>query len=106
MTWGEMTLMALLGFLVVVAVLTIMIFIMKGFGAAFTREPKKTVKKASAPASEDEVVAAIAAAIALSQKEAHDTESGVLTFNNVPRAYSPWNAKVHGLTEVPDRRVW
>ncbi len=48
-----------------------------------------------------EIIAAIALAMKLYQEDLHDKESEIITINTVARAYSPWNSKIHGLTDVP-----
>ncbi len=48
-----------------------------------------------------EVVAAIALAMKLYEGDLHDHESEIITINTVARAYSPWNSKFHGLTNMP-----
>ena len=111
--WGEMLLMAGIGFLIVFAVLVLLIFIMRGMGWVFTRERKPRVAAASvSPASEpaidhaisdQELVAAIATALKLYKSDLHDRESETLTINRITRAYSPWNSKIHGLTQLPEK---
>ena len=111
--WTEMLLMSLLGFLVVFAVLVLLIFIMKGMGWVFTRQ-KRAAKAAAtgcAVAEEDqdaisnqEIAAAIATALKLYKSNLHDRESEMLTINRIARAYSPWNSKIHGLTQLPERK--
>ena len=109
--WGEMLLMAGIGFLIVLLVLTMLIFIMRGMGWAFTRErkPRVAATPVSEPASDhaisdQELVAAIATALKLYKSDLHDRESETLTINRITRAYSPWNSKIHGLTQVPEKK--
>ena len=108
--WGEMLLMAGIGFLIVFTVLVLLIFIMRGMGWFFTRERKPRVAAAptSEPAidhaiSDQELVAAIATALKLYKSDLHDRESETLTINRITRAYSPWNSKIHGLTQLPEK---
>ena len=108
--WGEMLLMAGIGFLIVFAVLVLLIFIMRGMGWVFTRErkPRVAATPASEPAidhaiSDPELVAAIATALKLYKSDLHDRESETLTINRITRAYSPWNSKIHGLTQLPEK---
>ena len=108
--WGEMLLMAGIGFLIVLLVLTMLIFIMRGMGWVFTRErkPRVAATPASEPASDhaisdQELVAAIATALKLYKSDLHDRESETLTINRITRAYSPWNSKIHGLTQLPEK---
>ena len=108
--WGEMLLMAGIGFLIVFLVLVLLIFIMRGMGWAFTRErkPRVAATPVSEPASDhaisdQELVAAIATALKLYKSDLHDRESETLTINRITRAYSPWNSKIHGLTQLPEK---
>ena len=50
-----------------------------------------------------EVIAAISMALA-QHFDAHDIEDNVLTMKRMKRAYSPWNSKIHGLTELPKHK--
>ncbi len=107
--WSEMLWIALIGFVLVVTLLFGLVGIMKAFGACFTISRKtntnsKTVTPAPQPMISDEEIAAIAAALKLYRGAIHDKESEVLTILNIKRAYSPWNSKIHGLTQLPDRK--
>ncbi len=110
--WPEMLLMALLGFSVVFAVLVLLIFVMKGMGWVFTRQKKaaKIAEKGAAAAEEhdaitdQEIAAAIITALKLYKSNLHDQESEMLTINRITRAYSPWSSKIHGLTQLPERK--
>ena len=109
--WPEMLLMALIGFLLVFVVLVLLIFIMKAMGWIFTRDrkPKAVATSSAEPAldhaiSDQEIAAAIITALKLYKSALHDRESEVLTILNAKRAYSPWNSKIHGLTQLPDRK--
>lgn len=109
--WGEMLLMAGIGFLLVFVVLVLLIYIMKAMGWAFTREHKakvaasaKTEHAHEHAISDQELVAAIATALKLYKSDLHDRESETLTINRITRAYSPWNSKIHGLTQLPERK--
>ena len=111
--WPEMLLMAGLGFAVVFAVLVLLIFIMKAMGWGFTRQKKaaKAAVQGAATAveehdamSDQEIAAAIITALKLYKSNLHDQESEILTINRITRAYSPWNSKIHGLTQVPEHK--
>ena len=109
--WPEMLLMALIGFLLVFVVLVLLIYIMKAMGWFFTREHKaKVAASAVTPHAHDhaisdqELAAAIITALKLYKSNLHDQESEMLTINRITRAYSPWNSKIHGLTQMPDYR--
>ena len=115
--WIEMLLMTLIGFGVVFCVLVLLIFVMKGMGGVFTRQKKaeKVAKAAAAGVvlaeddhheaiSDQEIAAAIITALKLYKSNLHDQESEMLTINRIARAYSPWNSKIHGLTQVPEHK--
>ena len=109
--WPEMLLMALFGFLMVFTVLVLLIFVMKAMGWFFTREHKAKVAATATTAhphdhaiSDQELAAAIITALKLYKSALHDQESEMLTINRITRAYSPWNSKIHGLTQMPDYR--
>ena len=115
--WGGMALMTGIGFAIVFVVLVLLIFIMKGMGVAFTRQKKaeKVAKAAAAGvtlAEEDhheaitdqEIAAAIITALKLYKSNLHDQESEMLTIHRITRAYSPWSSKIHGLTQLPERK--
>ncbi len=109
--WSEMLLMALIGFLLVFVVLVLLIYIMKAMGWVFTREHKaKVAASAATPHAHDhaisdqELAAAIITALKLYKSNLHDQESEMLTINRITRAYSPWNSKIHGLTQVPEKK--
>ena len=51
-----------------------------------------------------EEIAAIATALKIYRSALHDRESEVVTILSIKRAYSPWNSKIHGLTQLPDRK--
>ena len=80
--WGIASLMALVSICLVFTVLTLLIFVLKLFGAAFA-EKKRATATATVAASSDEIseeeVAAIAMAVNLFFNR-HDEESDVLTF--------------------------
>jgi sodium pump decarboxylase gamma subunit len=110
--WGEMLLMAALGFGVVFVVLVLLIFIMKCMGLVFTRQQKaaKIAAKGAVAAdeqdamSDQEIAAAIITALKLYKSNLHDHESEIITINRITRAYSPWNSKIHGLTQLPEHK--
>ena len=109
--WPEMLLMALAGFLLVFVVLVLLIYIMKAMGWIFTRDrkPKAVATTTAEPAldhaiSDEELTAAIITALKLYKSNLHDQESEMLTISRITRAYSPWNSKIHGLTQVPEKK--
>ena len=117
MGWGDMLLMAGIGFAIVFGVLVLLIYIMRGMGWVFTRQ-KKAEKAAKAAAagvavaeddhheaiSDQEIAAAIITALKLYKSNLHDQESEMLTIHRITRAYSPWSSKIHGLTQLPERK--
>ena len=116
MGWIDMLLMAGIGFGVVFIVLVLLIYIMRGMGWVFTRQ-KKAEKAAKAAAagvavaeedheaiSDQEIAAAIMTALKLYKSNLHDQESEMLTIHRITRAYSPWSSKIHGLTQLPERK--
>jgi len=109
--WSEMLWVALISICLVFLVLVLLIGVMKLFGYAFSARRVGTQAKthstntpiAQGQLHEDEV-AAIATALRLYTSALHDRESEVLTILSIKRAYSPWNSKIHGLTQMPNRK--
>ena len=101
--WSEMLWVALISICLVFFVLLLLVWVRKGFGAAFSRRNAKNPEAAQAQLH-DEEIAAIATALKMFRSELHDRESEVLTILSIKRAYSPWNSKIHGLTQMPDRK--
>ena len=111
--WPEMLLMAGIGFALVFLVLVLLIYVMRFMGWVFTRQ-KKAAKAAAAGAvvadddneaiSDQEIAAAIMTALKLYKSNLHDQESEMITIHRIARAYSPWSSKIHGLTQLPERK--
>lgn len=101
--WSEMLWVALISICLVFIVLVLLVFVMKFFGYLFTR-PQTAVAPVVTGQLHEEEIAAIVTALALFKDEMHDRESEVLTIQSIKRAYSPWNSKIHGLTQVPDKK--
>ena len=111
--WPEMLLMAGIGFALVFLVLVLLIFIMKGMGWVFTHQ-KRTAKVAATGVAvaddeheaitDQEIAAAIITALKLYKSNLHDQESEMITIHRIARAYSPWSSKIHGLTQLPERK--
>ncbi len=108
--WSEMLWVALISVCLVFFVLILLVGIMKLFGLVFAvRQP---AAPATAPSGRpvvqgqlhEEEIAAIATALGIYRSAMHDRESEVLTILSIKRAYSPWNSKIHGLTQMPDRK--
>ncbi len=106
--WSEILWVALISICLVFMVLVLLVFIMKLFGRVFARKqqlpPVATTKPVSQGQLHEEEIAAIAVALKLYKGALHDRESEVLTILSIKRAYSPWNSKIHGLTQMPDRK--
>ncbi|MDE6070610.1 MAG: OadG family protein [Alistipes sp.] len=100
---------ALISICLVFFVLVLLVGVMKCFGLVFARRQPSV---AAAPSGRvvvqgqvhEEEIAAIATALDLYRSAMHDRESEVLTILSIKRAYSPWNSKIHGLTQLPDRK--
>ena len=84
--WSGILTITCVGFCLVIVMLLLLVFVMKGFG------------------SFEETVAAIMTALKLFGSARHDRETEMLTILSIKRAYSPWNSKIHGLTQMPDYR--
>lgn len=107
--WANVLWTALICIALVFIVLLLMVGVMKLFGYVFVKSPVDTSAKKGQKVMEtgqihEEEVAAIMTAIKLYKREMHDKESEVLTITSLKRAYSPWNSKIHGLTQLPDRK--
>ena len=94
--------------------LVCLIGVLTVFGIVATykkKEKKPAAATTAAPAKEQEEemiseakVAAIAIALNLYRGAMHDQESEVITIQAIKRAYSPWNSKIHSLTQLPERK--
>ena len=111
--WSEIGWITLIGFSLVFVLLVLLIYVLKGFALAFTtkKKEKPAAVATAAPAKEQEEemiseakVAAIAIALNLYRGAMHDQESEVITIQAIKRAYSPWNSKIHSLTQLPERK--
>ena len=104
--WSHMLWTALICICAVFFMLVLLIFVMKLFGVVFTKKDKEnqSVSKPQSGQIHEEEIAAIATALKMFKGELHDRESEVLTILNIKRAYSPWNSKIHGLTQMPERK--
>ena len=115
--WPEMLLMAGIGFALVFLTLVLLIFVMRFMGWVFTRQKKaeKVAKAAAAGVAvvedddheaitDQEIAAAIITALKLYKSNLHDQESEMITIHRIARAYSPWSSKIHGLTQLPERK--
>ena len=109
--WSEMLWIALISICLVFTMLVLLIGVMKLFGRIFSKDKSAVKPSAAAPQRkvassqlhEDEI-AAIMTALRLYMSALHDRESEVLTIHSIKRAYSPWNSKIHGLTNIPNKK--
>lgn len=62
------------------------------------------VSEGSSASSEQEVIAAIAAAIHLYNDELHDEEDTIITIQKVEREWTPWNAKYYNMNHYFNNR--
>ncbi len=94
----------------VFCILVLLVGIMKLFGMVFINRRKTAAAAAQSGTIleqgqlHEEEIAAIATALKLFSSDRHDRESDVLTIMSIKRAYSPWNSKIHGLTQMPDKK--
>lgn len=106
--WSEMLWVALISICLVFFVLLLLVGIMKLFGCIFARRTTAAAPAGSPAVVQgqlhEEEIAAIATALKLYRGAMHDRESEVLTILNIKRAYSPWNSKIHSLTQLPDKK--
>ena len=108
--WPEMLWTTLISICLVFVVLVLLVFVMKGFGSIFGSKSEAEAKVAAGSKPvvvgqiHEEEVAAIMTALKIFGSAMHDRESEVLTILSIKRAYSPWNSKIHGLTQMPDRK--
>ena len=110
--WPEMLLMAGIGFALVFLVLVLLIYIMRFMGWVFTHQKKAAKVAAGVAVADDEheaitdqeIAAAIMTALKLYKSNLHDQESEMITIHRIARAYSPWSSKIHGLTQLPERK--
>lgn len=100
----------LISIALVFCILVLLVGIMKLFGMVFINRRKTAAAAAQSGTIleqgqlHEEEIAAIATALKLFSSDRHDRESDVLTIMSIKRAYSPWNSKIHGLTQMPDKK--
>ncbi len=68
------------------------------------KETKKPIGAIASSSRDDEVIAAIAAAIHLYNDELHDEEDTVITIQKVEREWTPWNAKYYNMNQYFNNR--
>jgi Na+-transporting methylmalonyl-CoA/oxaloacetate decarboxylase gamma subunit len=110
--------LALVAIAVVFLSLVLITLIIKIFGKAMVaRSVRREVASLGVKTQQQEVnanpatissnaddIAAIGLALRMFQDDLHIQESTVITINSVSRIYSPWSSKIHGITQVPERR--
>lgn len=64
----------------------------------------KPVSDGSSASADEEIFAAIAAAIHLYNEELHDEEDAVITIQKVEREWTPWNAKYYNMNHYFNNR--
>ncbi|MBR4506631.1 MAG: OadG family protein [Bacteroidales bacterium] len=101
---------------VVFIALVCIALLISGSGKLITRSEEKSKNKAkkeaaikpvsdgSSAANENEVYAAIAAAIHLYNDELHDEETTIITIQKVEREWTPWNAKYYNMNHYFNNR--
>ncbi len=102
---------AIVGFLVVFIVLTLLVLIFNNIPKLINLKRKKNIKKSEAQGEiienklsiSGEVNAAISMAIYLYINELHDEESNIITIKRVPKAYIPWSSKIFSIRNYPKR---
>ena len=68
------------------------------------KETKKPIGAIASASQDDEVMAAIAAAIHLYNDELHDEEDAIITIQKVEREWTPWNAKYYNMNQYFNNR--
>ena len=107
--------MSVLAMLIVFTGLLLLYLLFRGIGQISVLVKKRNAMRVHGISDKDEarekglgresgeIYAAIAMAL-YQHLEVHDVEDTILTINKVKKAYSPWNSKIHGLTQMPDRK--
>ena len=97
--WPEMLWTTLISICLVFGILVLLVWIMKLFGMIFVSR-----RKAAAAATQSGKPVEQGQLHEEEIADRHDRESDVLTIMSIKRAYSPWNSKIHGLTQMPDKK--
>lgn len=112
--WSDTFAIVVLGFTMVLVILTLLVFLLLVFDKilAITEKKKNAVsqKIVSAKVNTDNMLqaehvleqelAAISAAIFLYFDEVHDKESNVIRIKRIERRYSPWSSKIYGVSPL------
>ena len=105
---GSGVTVAIVGWLIVFAVLAILVLVFTQIPKLIyynTRKKLRQQNKQAVVTNEDlhiagDVSAAISMALYMFFEEMHDEESNVITIKRVRKTYSPWSSKIYGL------RIW
>lgn len=104
--------MAITAMSVVLVALLLLYLLFRTVGKVMSRKARKqptqdmpATKSGKGPHFTGEEIAAIALALNMYENDLHDQESTILTINRVAKAYSPWNSKIYGLTQMPERHT-
>lgn len=113
--WPHVWLVTGLGFIMVVALLIVLIFILKLLGVTISNlvnssaQKSVAVKEVAIPVqtttterteSKEDDLAAIAMALHLYFNGVHDDEPTEITLTKAERKYSPWNSKLYGMNNL------
>ena len=105
---GSGVTVAIVGWLIVFAVLAILVIVFTQIPKLIyynTRKKLRQQNKQAVVTNDDlhiagDVSAAISMALYMFFEEMHDEESNVITIKRVRKTYSPWSSKIYGL------RIW
>ena len=96
---------AIIGYVVVFAVLFLLFFVFNSLSKVLTYRAKQKCKekgredcaKSKNFTPSGDINAAISMALYMYFNELHDEESGVLTVKRISRRYSPWSSKIYSV---------
>ncbi len=108
---GSGVTVAIVGWLIVFAVLTLLVIVFTQIPKLIyynTRKKLRQQNKQAVVTDDDlhiagDVSAAISMALYMFFDEMHDEESNVITIKRVRKTYSPWSSKIYGLRTWPGK---
>lgn len=108
---GSGVTVAIVGWLIVFAVLTVLVLVFTQIPKLIYYNTRKKLRKQNKQAvvtNDDlhitgDVSAAISMALYMFFDEMHDEESNVITIKRVRKTYSPWSSKIYGLRTWPGK---
>lgn len=108
---GSGVTVAIVGWLIVFAVLAILVIVFTQIPKLIyynTRKKLRQQNKQAVVTNDDlhitgDVSAAISMALYMFFDEMHDEESNVITIKRVRKTYSPWSSKIYGLRTWPGK---